>query len=657
MKKVRNRISIAILILGLFLVFSFPTHAAIYRITNDEVTVRSAAGSTSPSTIVFTIPKGATVTLIGKSTKYTDWFYIEYEGKQGFAEMRFFDKSTSGEDSAVNTDGDTEETEDNTEGTSNKYSLTGKLGSNVTYSIDSNNVMTISGSGRTYDYSSNTRPFDRTIIEKVIVEGDVTYIGNNLFYHCDNLKTVIMNDNIVAIGQNAFEYCENLSSITLSKKLQKIKERSFYCCYKLKNIKFEEGLLSIGGDAFDNCDELTSIYLPASLKSITSTSKYVTTEGYDTFGGLNMKSIDVDPQNKYYASVDGVLFNKKMTKIIRYPAAHKGKSYSVPAGIKEVGENAFSSCKYLTHITVPSGVIKIGVRAFSSKSLTRIDLPLSLKAIEYGALPDRIKDVYYEGSLIDLISINIDLNDGGNTNETLWEGYTNVHYGKTEHTHTWGKWSVTQEPTCSEHGYKVRTCTVCKETRTVAIDTLPHTFGDWKTEKKATASSSGLKSRTCKVCGEKETHIIPKLSVNPGDVVEHKKSNGQYKILQDGKTVAIVKPLDKSVSIFSIPARIKISGKTYKVVEISDKAFLGCSKIEKIEVGKFIKKIGIRAFKNCAALKEIVFTGKQLESVGKNALYGISKDATISVPKSKEEEYKKLLKKKGQGSGVTIKGV
>lgn len=66
-----------------------------------------------------------------------------------------------------------------------------------------------------------------------------------------------------------------------------------------------------------------------------------------------------------------------------------------------------------------------------------------------------------------------------------------------QHTHTWNDGVVTKEPTCTEAGVKTYTCTVCKETKTEAIEALGH---DWNepTVVYAANGNKGTKTYTCK---------------------------------------------------------------------------------------------------------------------------------------------------------------
>lgn len=90
---------------------------------------------------------------------------------------------------------------------------------------------------------------------------------------------------------------------------------------------------------------------------------------------------------------------------------------------------------------------------------------------------------------------------------------------------------------------------------------------------------------------------------------------------------------DKKFTSCKIADTVKIGGKTFKVTAIGDDAFKGYKK-----------------------LKTITIESKNIESVGKNAVKNIHKEATIKVPKNKVKEYKKLFNKNtGFTSKMTIK--
>lgn len=106
-----------------------------------------------------------------------------------------------------------------------------------------------------------------------------------------------------------------------------------------------------------------------------------------------------------------------------------------------------------------------------------------------------------------------------------------------------------------------------------------------------------------------------------------------YKVTGNNSHTVMVTGLEqKSKTSVTIPKTVKIGNRNYQVTGIGAKAFYGCKK-----------------------LKKITIQTTTLKSVGAKAFSGIYKKAEIKVPASKKSSYKKLLEKKGQGSGVKIK--
>jgi Fibronectin type III domain. len=200
---------------------------------------------------------------------------------------------------------------------------TGKCGDNVTYSLDtSTGVLTISGTGDMADYSG---------------------YDDILFYRNSNIKSVIIENSVTSVGDSAFEYCTNLTSV-----------------------KIPNSVTSIGDYAFDGCTSLTSVTIPNSVTSI----------GLGAFSDCtSLTSIEVSDNNKNYASVDGVLFNKDKSELITYPAGKADSEYVIPNSVTNIGDFAFYGCTSLTIVTIPNSVISILLGTFDDcTSLTSIDV-------------------------------------------------------------------------------------------------------------------------------------------------------------------------------------------------------------------------------------------------------------------------------------------
>jgi hypothetical protein len=99
-------------------------------------------------------------------------------------------------------------------------------------------------------------------------------------------------------------------------------------------------------------------------------------------GCTGLLSITVDPLNSFFRStVDGVLFNKNQTTLIRCPGGKTG-GYVITNIVTCIGDSAFSSCDKLTSISIPTNVTSIKDSAFSwCTSLASVTIPNSVTNI------------------------------------------------------------------------------------------------------------------------------------------------------------------------------------------------------------------------------------------------------------------------------------
>ena len=255
-----------------------------------------------------------------------------------------------------------------------KYSLQIRCASTIT--VDRDNKFYSSKEGILYDKAQEKLlkcPFEK---ENVTMPNTVTYIGKDAFSGCSNLKNVTLSNNLKDISSCAFDGCTNLSDIILP-----------------------DSLVSIGASAFQECVNLKSLKLSKNVKNIDFATFYKCN---------NLERIDVDKNNKYFTAIDGVLYNKSQTKLIKCPDAKENVNISttvteitdeafnncyklekiiIPNGVKKIGMGAFASCSKLKTLNLPDSVEDIGEVAFEScNSLEKIILPKNLKGIGYRML-------------------------------------------------------------------------------------------------------------------------------------------------------------------------------------------------------------------------------------------------------------------------------
>ena len=146
----------------------------------------------------------------------------------------------------------------------------------------------------------------------------------------------------------------------------------------ITDVVIENGVTYIGEVAFGWLPGLKSITIPASVRYI----------GDGALGGCGMDcamvwgdtcvsrppSITVAAKNPHYSFEDGILFNKNKTTLLQYRRDGQQDTYTIPNGVKAIGDWAFASCNGLTSITIPNSVKTIRARAFENcyklKSIT-----------------------------------------------------------------------------------------------------------------------------------------------------------------------------------------------------------------------------------------------------------------------------------------------
>ena len=206
---------------------------------------------------------------------------------------------------------------------------------------------------------------------EIILPESLTYIGESAFSCCD-IHHIRIPAGVREIGDSAFSNCPYLESVLFESGIERLGDYAFFNCSALMNINLPEGLTSLGEAAFIGCDSLASITIPASLEVIVN----------NPFTGCeSLTEVRVSPESDYFASIDGVLFNKQEKKLVYYPQASASHSYAIPEGIRAIGSDAFSSVQ-LYEIELPESLECIEDYAFTScYNLQRINIPAGVNSI------------------------------------------------------------------------------------------------------------------------------------------------------------------------------------------------------------------------------------------------------------------------------------
>ncbi len=167
---------------------------------------------------------------------------------------------------------------------------------------------------------------------------------------------------------------ENVTKIVIEEGITSIGQYAFYSFTNVTEVSLPTSLLTIGDAAFWNCNSIEAFHIPKNVNSIHHQALANCTK---------IAAFSVDGSNEYFATVDGVLFNKDVTKLVYYAGGCGVENYAVPETVTEICPNAFDSCGVLASITLPNGLKTIGSSAFAGCfRLESITIPSGVARIE-----------------------------------------------------------------------------------------------------------------------------------------------------------------------------------------------------------------------------------------------------------------------------------
>ena len=207
-----------------------------------------------------------------------------------------------------------------------------------------------------------------------------------------------------------------------------------------------------------------------------------------------------------------------------YGGIYISEGFSIIPNLSEVGTY------YYYAIVTNTLCSKVGLKTVttqSSKCTDTAKIVISepvLSGIEIDSLPNKTEYDKYEyfdntGMTVKLVYSNgnkVIFNDyciSGFDNSLVGDNVITISaYGYSakltlhikEHIHNYNLWRTTVNPTCTEGGEMIRSCSVCGVEETKTIDALGHDYSDqWTVDEEADCVNDGSKSRHCSRCDAK----------------------------------------------------------------------------------------------------------------------------------------------------------
>lgn len=178
-----------------------------------------------------------------------------------------------------------------------------------------------------------------TGLTSITIPASVTSINAYAFENCTSLTSIEIPASVTDIGNDAFTGCSSLEAIKLSPSMTHL-YNIFSGCSSLKTIELPSSLISYDPFAFESCNNLVAInisednpyyssfdgvlydkaqtnmkVIPQGLTEITIPPSVGTI--YPIYDSPNLQSIHVSENNPYFSSINGVVYNKDQTQLIR----------------------------------------------------------------------------------------------------------------------------------------------------------------------------------------------------------------------------------------------------------------------------------------------------------------------------------------------------
>ncbi len=382
--------------------------------------------------------------------------------------------------------------------------------------------------------------------------------------------TISNNETAILLGYKGSRKILSLPATLDGYKVTSIAERAFINQPTLKSVIIPPGITNIGNAAFAAC--------------------------------ANLNSIEVDPENPSYTSVDGVLFSKDLKTLIQCPASKKGV-YNIPSGTEILDANSFLFCQKLQLISIPEGVTYIGNNAFESTLIPYIEFPESLNALGHNIFLscDNLKIICAPKNCKAVVNAKV-IGEGEKVNISLWEYDEN-------------------DSLIALEGYTANDAFEIKDENLILKDA------------ELLSDQQGI---IYSVKNGKEVSIVGYMYKYPSGRGK-KMKNSRVRHVSKGLVIPTILegyPVTKiEEHAFFCADKLEGIAIPSTVTSIENSAFMYCSSITNIVIPQSVTNIGYGAFRHCNNMTNIIL-GENILNLGDYAFDGCSNLISVDVPNS-----------------------
>lgn len=252
----------------------------------------------------------------------------------------------------------------------------------------------------------STACFGSTKLTEVVIPERITIIPAQCFYNIATLKSVRMKK-VTAIGTGAFSTCNKLAEIEFGDELAIIGDSAFRYTYGYRELTIPDTVEYVGAYAFAGRSTETSPLLKLTIgKNVRTFGQFDMLDDGVTFDVVspvnyllrNLREIAVVPGNKYFCSIDGILYGRYLNGVdygdggvlLAIPSSYTADaesataitSITLPSSVRVITPYSAHYLVSVSSITLNEGLVNIGKGSFyNSKKLTSLNIPATVTNI------------------------------------------------------------------------------------------------------------------------------------------------------------------------------------------------------------------------------------------------------------------------------------
>lgn len=264
------------------------------------------------------------------------------------------------------------------------------------FNVDEGNTVFKSAEGVLYSKDGTTLyGYPQGKSESIFKVPDSVKVIAGMAFCYASFNHVVLPYGLKRIESYAFSYCENLEEIDLPQNLMHIGDGAFNSCKKLKEITVPDQVDGLHDFTFSNCISLQHVHVGSGVETVS---------GYAFYGNTALQTITVSEMSNTFTSLDGVLYSKSLTSLVRCPQALCMNRFVVNQKVTMIDNNAFRDCVNIREFVMPEGLEVIQDNAFSGCQMETLDLPSSVwklgkyafyqcKRLRRFVVPNKVKEV------------------------------------------------------------------------------------------------------------------------------------------------------------------------------------------------------------------------------------------------------------------------